>query len=140
MKFVPRRMSLFDDRFEDFFKDPWFVQPAVNAMKTDIIEKDGNFLLNIEMPGVKKEDITVSLEKGTLCVQASRNAAKEEQDASGNVIRRERSTGTFTRSFYVGDEVSEQDIKAKFDNGELQLVIPNLSARQIETKKMISIE
>lgn len=140
MKFVPRRMSLFDDRFEDFFKDPWFVQPAVNAMKTDILEKDGNFLLNIEMPGVKKEDITVSLEKGMLSVHASRNAVKEEQNTSGNVILRERSTGTFTRSFYVGDEVNEHDIKAKFDNGELQLVIPNLSAKQMESKKMISID
>ena len=140
MKFVPRRMSLFDDTFEDLFKEGWMNRPVVNAMKTDILEKDGNYLLSIEMPGIHKEDISISLEKGTLTVQAVRNASNDEKDASGNVIRQERYSGSCSRSFYVGEEVHEDDIKARFENGELQLVIPNVQARQIEGKKMIPID
>ena len=108
-------------------------------MRTDISEKDGYYLLDMELPGVKKEDIHMDLENGYLTVSASRNSNNEEKDQKGNVIRQERYAGTFSRSFYVGDEVTEQDIKASFDNGELKVTFPK-EVKKIPEKKQIMID
>lgn len=139
MKFFPRTTSFFDDAFDDVFNTPFFRGTSEAAMKTDITEKDGNYLLDIELPGCQKEDIKMELDDGYLTIMASRNTNKEEKDAKGNVIRQERYSGTFQRSFYVGEDVTETDIKASYDNGELKVIVPKKEARLPE-KKYISIE
>lgn len=139
MKFFPRTTSFFDDAFDDVFNTPFFRGTSEAPMKTDITEKDGNYLLDIELPGCNKEDIKMELDDGYLTIMASRNSSKEEKDEKGNVIRQERYSGTFQRSFYVGEDVSEHDIKASYDNGELKVVVPKKEAR-IPEKKYISIE
>ena len=93
-------------------------------MKTDITEKDGYYTLDMELPGCKKEDIHLELKDGYLNVSAARNAKKEEKDAKGSLVRQERYSGTFSRSFYVGDKLSEEDIKAGYENGELKITFP----------------
>lgn len=109
-------------------------------MKTDVTEKDGNYLLDMELPGYGKEDIKIELKDGYLNVSASKNTSNEEKDDKGNVIRQERYTGSCSRSFYVGDGVKETDIKAKFENGELKIVVPVDAPKEVEEKKFIAIE
>ena len=137
MKLLPR-MNLFDDVFESFFDEPLFQRSTVTDMKTDIHEKDGYYLLDMELPGYHKEDIQIDLQDGYLIVKADRNEDKEEKDAKGNVIRRERHSGSCLRSFYVGD-LREDDIKSKFINGELKIILPSVKP-QVEEKKQIMIE
>lgn len=139
MKFFPRTTSFFDDAFDDVFNTPFFRGSTEASMKTDITEKDGNYLLDIELPGCVKEDIKMELDDGYLTVMASRNSNKEEKDEKGNIVRQERYSGTFQRSFYVGNDVTETDIKASYDNGELKVVVPKKEAKLPE-KKYISIE
>lgn len=138
MKLLPR-MSLFDDAFERFFDEPMFSRYAVSEMKTDIHEKDGNYLLSIELPGYRKEDIHIDMKDGYLNVCANRDENKEEKDAKGNIIRQERYSGSLSRSFYVGD-IREEDVKAKFENGELMITFPSVRTPIEETKKSIMIE
>lgn len=139
MKFFPRTTSFFDDAFDDVFSAPFFRGSNEVSMKTDITEKDGNYLLDIELPGCKKEDIKMELDEGYLTISASRNTSNEEKDDKGNIIRQERYSGTYQRSFYVGDEVNETDIKASYDNGELKIIVPKKEAKLPE-KRYISIE
>ena len=152
MKFFPRTTSLFDDMFDDmftspFFDDmfddmftsPFFANRNDMAMKTDITEKDGNYTLDMELPGCKKEDIHLELNDGYLNVSASHNTSKDEKDDKGNVIRQERYSGTFSRSFYVGENVKEEDIKASYENGELKITFPK-EQEKLPEKKTIMIE
>ena len=122
------------------FFDPIFTKKSSNIMKTDVTEKDGNYLLDMELPGYGKEDIKIELKDGYLNVSASKNTSNEEKDDKGNVIRQERYTGSCSRSFYVGDGVKETDIKAKFENGELKIVVPVDAPKEVEEKKFIAIE
>ena len=87
----------------------------------------GTIPLDMELPGCKKEDIHLELKDGYLNVSAARNANKDEKDAKGNLVRQERYSGTFSRSFYVGDKLSEEDIKAGYENGELKITFPKES-------------
>lgn len=98
MKFLPG-LNLFDDAFDDMFFDPIFTKKSSNIMKTDVTEKDGNYLLDMELPGYGKEDIKIELKDGYLNVSASKNTSNEEKDDKGNVIRQERYTGSCSRSF-----------------------------------------
>ena len=139
MKFFPRTTSLFDDMFDDMFTSPFFTNRNDMAMKTDITEKDGNYTLDMELPGCKKEDIHLELNDGYLNVSASHNTSKDEKDDKGNVIRQERYSGTFSRSFYVGENVREEDIKASYDNGELKITFPK-AEQKLPEKKTIMIE
>ncbi len=139
MRLVPSRLSLFDNAFDDLFNDTFFRTDA-GVMKTDIKEKDGSYLLEIELPGFKKEDISMNLDNGYLTIQASRNTDSSEKDDEGNIIRRERSYGSCSRSFYVGENMTEEDIKAKYENGELKVMLPKKDQKQVETKKTIMIE
>ena len=93
MKFLPG-LNLFDDAFDDMFFDPIFTKKSSNIMKTDVTEKDGNYLLDMELPGYGKEDIKIELKDGYLNVSASKNTSNEEKDDKGNVIRQERYTGS----------------------------------------------
>ena len=139
MKFFPRTTSLFDDMFDDMFTSPFFTNRNDMAMKTDITEKDGNYTLDMELPGCKKEDIHLELNDGYLNVSASHNTSKDEKDDKGNVIRQERYSGTFSRSFYVGENVKEEDIKASYENGELKITFPK-EQEKLPEKKTIMIE
>ena len=139
MKFFPRTNDLFDTVFDDMFTSPIFNARNDMVMKTDITEKDGNYMLDMELPGCRKEDIHLELNDGYLNVSASRNTNKEEKDDKGNLIRQERYSGSFSRSFYVGENVKEEDIKASYDNGELKITFPK-EPKALPQKKVISIE
>ena len=139
MKFFPRTNDLFDTVFDDMFTSPIFNARNDMVMKTDITEKDGNYMLDMELPGCRKEDIHLELNDGYLNVSASRNTNKEEKDDKGNLIRQERYSGSFSRSFYVGENVKEEDIKASYDNGELKITFPKEN-KALPQKQVISIE
>ena len=135
MKFLPAFNSVFDD----FFDDPFTHYSHVDTMRTDITEQDGHYLLNMELPGYKKEDIHMELHDGYLKINATKNVNNEEKDSQGHVIRRERYSGSCSRPFYVGD-IHQEDIKASFDNGELKVSIPKNTVQQVEQKTFIPIE
>ena len=120
--------------FDDFFK-PVFYGVKENSMKTDIKETETEYELSVDMPGYNKEDITLSLDNGYLKVEAKREEKEEDKD---NFIRRERSYSC-ARSYYVGDKVTEEDIKAKYDNGTLTLKVPKVQ-KEIPQKRNIAIE
>ena len=133
-----RYYPVFDNLFDDFFTTG--SQGTSSVMKTDIVEKDGNYELSIEMPGVKKEDIQMELKDGYLNVTASHNTNKEDKDKEGRIIRQERVSGSYSRSFYVGNDVRTEDVKASFDNGELIVTVPKEAPKKIEENKFIPIE
>ena len=140
--------NLFDDNWMDFpfdrdfwgRKNPLYGKNANRVMKTDIREHDGGYELDVDLPGFKKDEINVELENGYLTISATKGLDKDEQDKKGKYIRRERYAGAMQRSFYVGDEVTQEDIKAKFEDGILRLSIPKKDAQAVETKKTIAIE
>ena len=141
--------SMFDDMFDRAFdmdamfggKNPLYGKHAKNLMKTDIRDTDSTYELDIDMPGFKKEDIKAQLKDGYLTISASTSANNDEQDKDGRYIRRERYAGSCSRSFYVGEGVKEEEIRAKFENGILKLSIPKVENKpQVEEKKYIAIE
>lgn len=111
-----------------------------NLMKTDIKENDSGYEVAIDLPGFKKEDIQLSLQNGYLSIGAARNMNREEQDENGRYIRRERFSGSMRRSFYVGDSVTEADVKARFEDGILTLALPKKEAKAVGQEKYIAIE
>ena len=125
--------------FDDLFNTPFFTRSESNMMKTDIKEHDNCYDLTIDLPGVKKEDIKAELNDGYLTVSAESDTSKDEKDENGKYICRERYTGSYSRSFYVGDVVTEQDIGAKFENGTLKLTVPKKEALPEKQNKYISI-
>lgn len=135
--------SLFDD-FMDFPFEHGFSsygKREATLMKTDVKEKDGTYELEMDLPGYTKDDVTAQLKEGYLTISASKNTSNDEKDEKGNYIRRERFSGQCSRSFYVGEEVKQEDIKAKFENGILTLVIPKITEKkQVEENKFIAIE
>ncbi|EEG72916.1 Hsp20/alpha crystallin family protein [[Clostridium] hylemonae] len=130
--------------FDDMFKDPFFSRPFENSssqiMKTDIHEKDGSYMIEMELPGYAKEDIKADLKDGYLTITANRDETKEEKDAKGNCLHKERYTGSCNRSFYVGDKITQDDIKASFRDGVLLLQIPKEVQKVEEQPKLITIE
>ena len=138
--------NLFDDDWFDFDRDFWgkknplYGKNAKNIMKTDIREHDTGYELDVDLPGFKKDEINIELENGYLTISAAKGLDKDEQDKKGKYIRRERYAGAMQRSFYVGDAVTQEDIKAKFEDGILKLSIPKKDAKAVETKKTIAIE
>ena len=133
-----------DSLFDEMFQDPFFTRPFDNIstqiMKTDVHEKDGNYLLEMELPGYAKEDISADLEDGYLTISASRNDSDEEKDEKGNCIRCERYSGSCKRSFYIGTDVDKDDIKAAFSDGILRLMIPKKDEKEISEASRIMIE
>ena len=140
--------NLFDDDWMDFpfdrsfwgRKNPLYGKNAKNIMKTDIREHDDGYELDVDLPGFKKDEIDIDLENGYLTISAAKGLDKDEQDKKGKYIRKERYAGAMQRSFYVGDAVTEEDVKAKFEDGILRVSIPKKDAKAVETKKTISIE
>lgn len=143
MKSVPRNnnvgFSLFDNMFDDFFMDPFFTRGnLLKPMKTDIQEKNNNYVLEMDLSGYDKEDIKAQLKDGYLTISAQKNISNDEKDEEVNYISRERYHGKCSRSFYVGDSLKEEDIKASFNNGILELIFPK-SVVQKEGRKYITI-
>lgn len=139
--------NLFDEMMnfpweEEFFgrKNPLYGKHAKNLMKTDVREKEDGFEVDIDLPGFKKEEITAELNNGYLTVSAAKSLDKDETDKNGNYIRRERYFGNTSRTFYVGEGVREEDIKARFEDGLLKLSIPKKEAAVLESQKRIAIE
>ncbi len=131
----------FFDGFDDFFKLPSIAHiPSSRWMNTNVKDLENEYQLEIELPGFDKKDITASLDKGYLTISASKNESKNEGDNNGKYIRRERYTGSCKRSFYVGDNLKEEDFKASFENGILTVVFPKQNeTAKIEDKKYIDI-
>ena len=133
-----RHNDLFEDMFDNMFKAPVMSPNAL--MKTDVHEKDGKYILDVEIPGYKKEDVQISLYNGTLSITASKNNNTEEKDDSGRVIRQERYSGTCSRSFYVGEGVKDTDVHASFTDGILKIELPTEQKKEEEEKKFIDIK
>ena len=145
MTLVPRNnnlgVSLFDNMFDDMFRDPFFTNSNnTKLMKTDIQEKDNNYILDMDLPGYEKEDIKAQLKDGYLTITAQKNTSNDDKDEEGNYIRRERYCGKCSRSFYVGDSIKEEDIKANFNNGILELTFPKEVEQKAEEMKYITID
>ena len=136
--------NMFDDFFGTGFfgsRDPLFGKNGRNLMKTDIRDVDGNYELEIDLPGFKKEDVKIQLKNGYLNIQATREEKKDEKDDKGKYVRRERYTGTCNRSFYVGSSIKHEDIHAKYENGILHVTFPKEETKkEAEEKKFVSID
>ncbi len=138
MMMIPRRHSF--DLFDDMFGDSFFNEGESKLMKTDIKEKKDKYIIDIDLPGYEKEGIKLDIQDGYLTVHASVN--KEEKDEEkGKFVRKERYVGECSRSFYVGKEVTEEDIRAKFKNGTLSIEVPRKEEKkELPDKKYIPIE
>ena len=140
--------NLFDDfmdfPFDDDFwgrKNPLYGKNAKRMMKTDIRETDGSYELDVDLPGFKKDEIQASLENGYLTISAAKGLDKDEKYKEGKYIRQERYAGAMSRSFYVGDEVTQDEIKAKYEDGILKLSIPKKEKKPaVEQENHIAIE
>lgn len=132
-----RYNNLFDEMFDGFMPK---VVETTNIMKTDVHEKDGYYTLDIELPGYKKEDVGIEIMNGYLTISAKHELTDEEKNEQGQIIRQERSFGSCSRSFYVGDNIKAEDVAAKFDNGMLNISLPSSKQKAIETKQVVSID
>ena len=139
--------NLFDDMFNDFAmfdpfagRDPLYGKRAKNLMKTDVRETDNSYELDIDLPGFKKDELELNLQDGYLTVSAAKGLDKDEKDNEGRYIRRERYSGQCSRSFYVGEAVTENDIHAKFEDGILRLSIPKMEEKKLPERRVIAIE
>ena len=141
------RTNLFNDFFEDdFFKKPFghlesFTGNAGELMRTDVKEDENSYELQMSLPGIDKKDIKASLKDGYMTINASTSKSNDEKDDNDHYIRRERYQGSVSRSFYVGEAVKEEDIKAKYENGILTLTVPKkVEEPKVEEQKFIAIE
>ena len=140
--------NLFDDFMNDFpfekhffgERNPLYGKHAKNIMKTDVKETDNSYELDIDLPGFKKEDINVQLDNGYLTIAASKSLEKEDEHEKSHYIRQERYSGSMSRSFYVGNDVKQEEIHAKYEDGILKLAVPKKDATAIESNKYIQIE
>ena len=142
--------NLFDD-FDSWFSDPvekrffgkknpLYGKHAKNLMKTDVRETKDSYEVDVDLPGFKKDEINAQLDNGYLTISAAKGLDKDEKDKKGKYIRKERYAGAMQRSFYVGENLTQEDIKAKYENGILRLSVPKKEAKPVETKKTIAIE
>ena len=136
--------NLFNDDWMDFgFSEvdkALYGKHANNVMKTDVKETDTGYEVDIDLPGFKKDEINAQLDNGYLTISAAKGLDKDEKDKKGKYIRKERYAGAMSRSFYVGEGVTQEDIKAKYEDGILRLSVPKKEAKAVENKKYIAIE
>ena len=147
--------SLFDDLFDDFWDFPslddkamrkaerkLYGHHAAKMMKTDVKEHDDHYEVNIDLPGFKKNEISLELKEGYLVINAAKGLDKDgENKKTGKFVRRERYAGSMSRSFYVGKDITEKDIHGKYENGILMLDIPKKAPeKKVEEKKFVTIE
>ena len=145
--------SLFDDWMDDFpfgkefekamfpATDPLYGKHAKNMMKTDVRETDDAYEVDIDLPGFKKDEVTAELNDGYITISAAKGLDKDEKDKkTGKYIRKERYAGSMSRSFYVGEGITQDEISAKYENGILQLKIPKKTDKAVAGKNYIAIE
>ena len=140
MFMIPRKRNEFD-LWDDMFRDPFFTRTEENKiMKTDIKELKDKFEITVDLPGYEKENLDMSIEEGYLTIHAK--TSKENEDKQeGKFVRKERFYGECSRSFYVGEDVTEEDIKASFKNGTLMIEVPKKEEKEkLPDKKYITIE
>ena len=141
--------NLFDDSLSDFFgfgrmmpqiSSELYGNHAKNLMKTDVRELDGSYELDVDLPGFKKDEVTVDLQDGYLTISAAKALDKDESDQKGKFLRQERYTGSMSRSFYVGDDVESTDICAKYEDGILKISVPKTAHKELPKHSTITIE
>ena len=136
--------NLFNDDWMDFgfpeVDKALYGKHANNVMKTDVKETDTGYEVDIDLPGFKKDEINAQLDNGYLTISAAKGLDKDEKDKKGKYIRKERYAGAMSRSFYVGEGITQEDIKAKYEVGILRLSVPKKEAKAVENKKYIAIE
>ena len=138
--------NLFDDFFDDDFMrlpawgrhDPLYGKRGKNLMKTDVRETENTYEVDIDLPGFKKDEITVDLKEGYLTIQAAKGLDKDEQDKKGKYIRQERYAGACSRSFYVGD-IKPEDVSAKYEDGILKISLPKAGKKELPKQSTIAI-
>lgn len=126
-----------DDLFENFFKP--VLKPTTSVMKTDIKKVEGSYVLDIDLPGFKKEDIKITLKEEYLTVEATKKREEEKEDEKTQYLRKERYFGTCTRSFYVGD-ITQEEIDATYEDGILTVTVPDVSAKPEKQPQLITIK
>ena len=140
---IPRKKDEFDvwgDMFRDPFRDPFFSNTEGKIMKTDIKEKGDKYEIDMDLPGYEKDNIKIEIEDGYLVVSANVDTNKEEKE-KGKFVCKERYMGSCSRSFYIGEDIKDEDIKASFKNGTLRIEVPKKEEKQeIPEKKYIQIE
>ena len=151
--------SIFSENlFDDFFNSAMFPKAehelygkhAKNLMNTDVREVENGYEIDMNLPGFKKDEVEIQLQDGCLTVSAAkgldkdemciRDRDKDEEDKKGRYIRQERYAGSLSRSFYVGEDVEPQDVKAKYENGVLKLFVPKAEVKQVPAQTAIAIE
>ena len=139
--------SLFDDLFDDFpFRNlenvdrKLYGKHAGREMLTDVKEHENNYEVEIDLPGFKKEEITIELNEGYLTITASKGLDEDEKSKQGKIVRQERYAGVMQRSYYVGEQLTTEDIKAKYEDGVLKLEIPKKEEKKLPEKHTIMIE
>ena len=139
-----------EDLFDEFWGIPshelanidkhLYGKNARNLMKTDVHETDSDYEMEMDLPGFKKDQINVKLENGYMTISASKDHDTEKKDHHGKIIRQERYSGAMQRSFYVGDQVKTEDVKARFEDGVLKLCIPKKELQALPANNTIAIE
>ena len=139
--------SLFDDwmgfPFRDFTSDvdrKLYGRHAAHVMKTDLKEHEDGYELSVDLPGFKKDQIDLQLQNGYLTITAAKKLEEDGKDKKGKIVHQERYTGSMTRSFYIGENVREEDVKAKFEDGVLKLDFPKEKPMNLPERRTIMIE
>ena len=139
--------NLFDDLFDDFpFRSlenvdrKLYGKHAGREMLTDVKEQENHYEVEIDLPGFKKEEITIELNEGYLTITASKGLDEDEKNKKGKIVRQERYAGVMQRSYYVGEQLTTEDIKAKYEDGVLKLEIPKKEEKKLPEKHTIMIE
>lgn len=140
--------NLFDEFFDNAFsvfpamggRDPLYGKNAKNLMKTDVREKGDSYELDVDLPGFKKDEVTLDLKDGCLVITASKGLDKDREDKEGRYIRRERYAGTCSRSFYIGEAIQAKDVSAKFEDGILRISLPKQEQKRLPESTLIAIE
>ena len=134
---LPSRKYYLDSIFDNFMDEG---SDNFDVMKCDVYEKDGAYHIEADIPGFKKDEIQMELNDGVLTISAAKGLDKDEEDKKGNYIRKERYAGSMSRSFYVGENMKEEDIHAKYENGILTLDVPKEQKKAVPEKRYIAIE
>ena len=139
-------MDVFDDFDRNFFRGfgnvdhTLYGKHAQNVMKTDVKETDDGYEVDVELPGFKKDEIHLELNNGYLTISTEKSLVKDDENKHGKMLRQERYSGMMQRSFYVGEHLTEEDIKASYESGVLHVSIPKKDAPKVPEKKVIRIE
>lgn len=139
-------MDVFDDFDRSFFRGFGDVDRALygkraqNMMKTDVKETDEGYEVDVELPGFKKDEIQLELNNGYLTISAAKSLEKDKENKKGRMLRQERYAGVMQRSFFVGEHITEEDVKASYESGVLHLLVPKKEAPKVPERKVIQIE